>query len=152
MLASPDHVDWRPDVWIWIAILALWMSLFGRDTTLSGLFQQSSHIYVWKEILKLDRTLRVVWTGCWIVRIDGSWSNSKLLDIEEGPDRNPRHPDGWCFSLKCVRTVWHVVRTADALDSWASGRYDTSSGRLVLVGNQIFWLANCAESSGNTSK
>jgi len=48
------------------------------------------------------------------------------------------------------QTVWHVVRTADALDSWASKRYDTSSGR--LAGNQIFWLENCAKSSKNTSE
>jgi len=41
---------------------------------------------VWKEILMLDRTLRVVRTGT-------SWSSSKLLDTEEGPDGNLRRPD-----------------------------------------------------------
>jgi hypothetical protein len=65
----------------------------------------------WKEILMLDRTLRVVRTGCWIVWMDASWSSSKLLDIEEGPDGNPRRPDRWCFSLMCIRKVWHVVQT-----------------------------------------
>jgi hypothetical protein len=102
----------------------------------------------WKKILRLDRTLRVVRMGCWIVRTNASWSSSKLLDTKEGPDGNPCRPIGWCFSLKCVWTAWHVVRTADALDNWASEWYDTSSGR--LAGNRIFWLANWAESSGNT--
>jgi len=125
--ARPDHDDWCPD-----SCSNLPISVF------------------WKEILKLDRTLRVVRTGCWIVRMDTSWSNSKLLDTEDGLDGNPRHLDGWCFSLMCVRMVWHIVWTTSALDNWASGRYDTSSGQ--LAGNQIFWLANCAESSRNTSE
>jgi len=89
-----------------------------------------------KEILKLDWTLRVVRMSCWIVWTDASWSSSKLLDTEEGSDGNPRRSDGWCFSLMCVRMVWHVIRSADALDSWASGRDDTSCGR--LAGNRIF--------------
>jgi hypothetical protein len=38
-----------------------------------------------------------------------------------------------------------VVRTDDALDSWASGRYITSSGR--LQGIWFLWLLDCAESS-----
>jgi hypothetical protein len=124
------------------------MSASGRESTSSGLLQQSSHICVWKEILKLDRTLRVVQRGCWNVRTDASRSSSKLLDTEEGADGNPRRPDGWCFSLKSVLMVCHVVRMADALHSWASGRYDTSSE--WLTGNQIFWLVICAESSGST--
>jgi hypothetical protein len=103
-----------------------------------------------KKSWSFGRTLRVVRTGCWIVQTDASWSSSKLLDTEEGPDGNPRRPDGWCFSLMCVWMVWHVVRTAGALDSWASRRYDTLSGR--LIGNRIFWLANCPESSGSTSE
>jgi hypothetical protein len=139
MNARLDHADCRSDVWIWIAILTLWMSVSGRESTSSSRLRQSSHICVWKEILKLDQTLRVVQTYA-------SWSSSKLLDIEEGLDRNPRRPDGWCFSLMCIRTVCHVLLTVDAVDSWASGLYDTLSGR--LVGNWIFWLANYAESSG----
>jgi hypothetical protein len=43
-----------------------------------------------------------------------------------------------------------VVGTDDALNRWASGRYDTSFR--LLIGNQIFCLANCAESSGSTSE
>lgn len=145
MHVCPDHVDCHPDVWIWIEIHALWMSVSGRESTSVERLQQSSHICVWKEILKLDRTLRVVWTGCWIIRTYANWRSSKLLDTEEGPNGNPRHPDGWCFSLMCIRTICHVVWTVDALDRWESGQYDTSSGR--LAGNRIFWLANCAESS-----
>jgi len=79
MLARPDHADWHRDVWILNAILALWMSASGR-------LQRFSHICVLKEILKLGRTLSVV-------RTDAGWSSSKLLDIEEGPDGNPRHSD-----------------------------------------------------------
>jgi hypothetical protein len=115
----------------------------GRESTSSGWLQQSSHICVWKEILKLDWTLRVVQTGCLCLDV------CKLEQFEasrhRAPDGNPRRLEGWCFSLMCVRTVCHVIRTVDTLDSWASGRYDTSSGR--LAGNRIFWLANCAESS-----
>jgi hypothetical protein len=65
----------------------------------------------WKEILKLDRTLRVIRTGCWNVQTNASWSNSKLLDTEKGQDGNLRCPDGCCYGQLGVRTVWHVVRT-----------------------------------------
>lgn len=93
---------------------------------------------------KACRTLRVVRTGCWSVQKNPSWSKS--------------------FSIqRKVRTGIHVVRTNDALVWWTSGQYDTSSGQLELVnrwasgrddtssgqlaGNQVFWLANSAESS-----
>jgi hypothetical protein len=55
------------------------------------------------------RTLKVVQTGCGNVRTDASWNNSKLRDIEEGQDENPRRSDGWCFGQLDVQTVWHVV-------------------------------------------
>lgn len=116
------------------------MSASGRESTSPERLQQSSHICVWKEILKLHRTLRVIRMGCWIVWTYASWSSSKLLDTEEGSDGNPRRSDGWCFSLMCVWTVCHIFRKVDALDNLASGRYDTSSGR--LAGNRIFRLAN----------
>jgi hypothetical protein len=90
------------------------------------------------DICLMDECVR---TGIHVVRTDASWSSSNLLYAEEVPDGNPRRPDGWCFSLMCVQTVWHVVWTVDVLDSWASGR---------MVGNRIFWLANYVESSGNT--
>jgi hypothetical protein len=43
MLSRSDR---HPDVWILIAILALWMSASGRESTPSGRLQQSSHICV----------------------------------------------------------------------------------------------------------
>jgi len=46
MLARSDNDDWRLDVWIWIVILALWMSTSGRESTSSGRLQRSSHICV----------------------------------------------------------------------------------------------------------
>jgi len=121
-----------------------------RESTSSGRLQQSSHICVWKEILKLDRTLRVVRMGCWIVRTDASWSSSKLLDTKECPGGNPLRPDQWCFSLMWVRTIWHVLRTASALDNWESGRDDTSSGR--LTGNRIFLTCKLCIIFWNTSE
>jgi len=142
MLARPDHDDWHPDVWIWTVILALWMSAPER---VAAIFR---YLCFGKKSWSFGQTLSVIQTGCWIVRTDASWSSLNLLDIEEGPDGNPRRPDRWCFSLMGIQMVWHVVQTAGALDrdSWAPGQYDTSSRR--LVGNWIFWLANCAESSG----
>jgi hypothetical protein len=128
--------------------LTLRSSASGWESTSSERLQQSFHIWFWKENMKLGRTLRVFWTGCWNVWTDAGWSNSKLFDTKEGPDGNPRHPDEWFFSLMSVQTVWHVVRKAEALDSWASGRYETSSGR--LTGNQIFWLVIYVESSWST--
>jgi hypothetical protein len=140
MHARPDHADCRPDILIWIAILALWMIASRRESTSSGRLQQSSHICIWKEILKLDRTLRVVRTGSWIVWTYASWSSSKLLDIEEGPDGNPRRPDGWCFILMCVRTVchvvqtvWHVVQTAGREQIFLTCKLE-SSGTLLNSG------------------
>jgi hypothetical protein len=57
----------------------------------------------------------------------------------------------WSFSTqRKVQTGIHVVRLDDALVWCASERYATSFKR--LAGNRIFWLANCTESSGNTSK
>jgi hypothetical protein len=59
------------------------------------------------------RTLRVVRTGCLNVRTDVSWNRS--------------------FSIqRKVQMGIHAVWTDDALVWWASGRYDTSSGRLEL--------------------
>jgi len=119
MLARPDHEDWLPDVWILNAILALWMSASGRESTSSGWLQQSSHICV------LERNLEV-------------WSNTECC-----PDVLLKRPDG--CKLKQFEASRHrgrserkvlVIRTNDALDSWVSGRYITSSGR--LVGNRIF--------------
>jgi hypothetical protein len=70
MLACPDHANWRPGVWIWIAILTLWMSGSGRESMSSRWLQQSSHICV------LERNLE-------------SWSNT-----ESHPDRLLNRPNG----------------------------------------------------------
>jgi len=78
-------------------------------------------------------------------RLNGCKLDQKLLDTEEGPDGNPRRPDGWCFGLSSVQTVWHVVRMAGTMDKWASGRDVTWSRR--LAGNRNLWLVNSAESS-----
>jgi hypothetical protein len=150
MHVRPDHTDWRPDFWISIAILPYGWAYPDRDPHRPDGCSNLPISMFWKEILRLDRTLRIIRTGCWIVWTDASWSSSKLLEIEEGPDGNPCRLDGWYFSLMGVRTVCHVIRMADALDRWASEWFDTSSRR--LVGNWIFWFANCAESSGNTSE
>jgi hypothetical protein len=63
--------DWRPDVWISIAILALWMSPFGQEFKSSGQLQQSSHI-------------------CVLERNPEAWSNTKSR-----PDVLLKRPDGW---------------------------------------------------------
>jgi len=86
MLARPDHEDWRPDVWSLNAILALCMSASRRESTSSGRLQRSSHISVLERNPIVCRTLSVVRTCCWNVQTDASWSSSKLLDTEEGPD------------------------------------------------------------------
>jgi len=44
----PEHEDWRPDVLILNARLALWMSASGRESTSSEQLQLSSHICVLK--------------------------------------------------------------------------------------------------------
>jgi len=85
-MARPDHEGCRPDVWILNAQLTLWMSPSGRESTSFGWLQGSSHICVFEGNPIAGRTLSVVWTCCWNVRTDASWSCLKLLDTEEGPD------------------------------------------------------------------
>jgi len=103
------------------------------------------------------------WTGIYIVRIvaavfpylcfrkkSHSWSN-----IEWRPDVLLKRPDEG--KLEQFKASWHrgrsrrkvlIVRTDDVLDSWASGRYITSSRR--LQGIQFHWIVDCAESSRRT--
>jgi hypothetical protein len=76
-----------------------------------------------------------------------SWSNTEWrLDVLL------KRPEG--CKLEQLEAFWHrgrsgrkvlVVRTDDALDSWASGRYITSSGR--LQGIRFHWLLNCVKTS-----
>jgi len=94
--------------------------------------------------------------GCSDLPITVFWKEIRSLsNTESRPNVLLKRPDG--CKLEQFEASRHsgrsgrkvlVVRTDDALDSWASGRYDTSSGR--LVGNRIFWLVNCAKSSGST--
>jgi hypothetical protein len=64
MLARPDHEDWRPDIWILNAILALWMSDSERESTSSEQLQRSSHIYVLERNPIAGQTLSVIRTCC----------------------------------------------------------------------------------------
>jgi hypothetical protein len=113
----------------WLSLnyeLALTSSVSRRESTSSGRLQHSFHIWFWKENLKL-------------------WSNT-----ESRPEGLLKRPDGCKLEqLEASRyrgssgrestssgTVGHVVWTAEALDSWASWRDDTSSRR--LTGNRIF--------------
>jgi hypothetical protein len=106
MHARLNHADWCPDVWIWIVILALWINASRREYTSFGRLQRSSRNYALERNPEACRTLRVVRTCCWNVRMDACWSSSKLLDTGE-------RPDGWCFGQMDVQKVWHVVQTAD---------------------------------------
>jgi len=131
MVARPDYEDWRPDVWILNARLALWMSASRQESTSSERFQLSSHICDLERNLIADRTLNGIRKYCWNIRTDASWNKLKLLDTEEGPDEKFSRSDGWC------------------LDSWVSGRNISSSGQ--MQGIRFLWLGICAESSRNIS-
>jgi hypothetical protein len=131
MHARLDQEDWRPDIWILNAILALWMIASGRDSTSSGLLQRTFHICVLEGNPITGRTLSVIRTCCW-KRPDGCKQEQFKASRHRGR-----------FGWKVL-----IVRTEDALVRWVSGRYITLSGR--LAGNRIFLLVNCAESSGST--
>jgi len=100
--------------------------------------------------------IHVVWTVAAIFpylcfgKKSHSWSNTECC-----PDVLLKRPDR--CKLEQFEASRHrgrsggkdlAVRTEDALDSWASGRYITSSE--WLQGIWFFWLVNCAESSGST--
>jgi hypothetical protein len=85
-----------------------------------------------------DRSLKVIWTGCWVVRTDASWNRSFSIHRRVPTEIHVvRTDDAWSVG---VRAVWHVVRMDGTVDRWASGRDDTSSGRLAR--NRLFWLQN----------
>jgi hypothetical protein len=120
----------RSDGCNWIAILTLCMSASGR-------LHQSSLIWTWKENLKL---------------IDHWTSSGRATETSgrmQARTEASRYSEGsgWKFmssrrmmlGLSGVWTVWHVVRTAETVDRWASRRDDTSSRRLAR--NRLFWLA-----------
>jgi hypothetical protein len=110
-----DHADWCADVWILNAILGLWMGASGWESMSSRRLQRSSHI-------------------CVLERNPEAWSNTECR-----PDVLLKRPDK--CKLEQFKTSRHrgrfgqevlVVRTNDALNRWASGRYHTSSRWLEL--------------------
>jgi len=105
---------WRPSskVWILNAWLALWMSVFGRESTSSGQLQLSSHICVLERNPIADQTLSGVQTCCWKVWTNASWNSSKLLDTEEGPEGKFSSSGKMMLGQLSVRTEYHVVWTA----------------------------------------
>jgi hypothetical protein len=118
--------DWSLDGWIWIVILALWMSASGRESTSSELLQQSSLIWTWKENLKLDHwesSGRAAESSEWMQAgteasryrwVSGrkSTSSEQMMLWSVGrPDGMARRPDGWNYGQMSVQTGWHVVQT-----------------------------------------
>jgi len=100
--------------------------------------------------IHIVRTIAAIFPYLCFGRKSHSWSNTECR-----PDVLLKHPDR--CKLELFEASGHrgrfgqkvlVVRTDDALDSWASGRYITSSGR--LQGIQFFWLVDCTESYGST--
>jgi len=100
--------------------------------------------------IHIVRTTAAVFSYLCFGKKSHSWSNT-----EWHPDVLLKRPD-WC-KLEQFETSRHrgrfgrkvlVVRKGNALDSWASGWYITSSER--LQGIRFLWLVNCAESSRRT--
>jgi hypothetical protein len=114
--------DWRPDGDIWIAILALRRCASGRDTTSSGLLNQSSYIWTWKET-EAGRVLIGVRTCCWVVRTNASWIETSRHS--GGSGRKCTSSGQMMLGLTGVRTVWHVIRTDGIVVRWASGQDDS---------------------------
>jgi hypothetical protein len=99
--------------------------------TSSGRLQLSSHICVLERNPVTDRTLSGVWTCCWNVRMDASWTVQSFSTQGKVRMESSHHRDRWCFY------------------SWASRWNITSSGR--MQGIQFLWLGICAEFSRNIS-
>jgi hypothetical protein len=137
-------IDRPLDGWVWIANLPLRSSASRRESTSSGRLQKSSHIYFWKENLKLDRSLRVVWTGCWNVQTDASWNRSFSIQRSVRTEK-PHRPDRDALVWRSFRRYDTSSGRLGTMNRRASGRDDTSSER--LAGNRNLWLANSAESS-----
>jgi len=60
-----------------------------------------------------------------------------------GSRRKSTSSERMMLGLLGIQTVWHVVRTDETVDRWASRRDDTSSGRLT-------WLAESSETLLNS--
>jgi hypothetical protein len=107
--------DWRPKGDIWIAILALCMRAFGRESTPSERLKQSS--------LKLNLDRIRIWS------ITERRPDGLLRTVAS---RYSRCPNGKSTSsgrmmlgLTGVRTVWYVVGMDGTVVRWASGRDGT---------------------------
>jgi hypothetical protein len=141
--------DWRLDGWIWIAILALWVTASGRESTSSWRLQQSSLIWTWKENMKLDHwesseraaeTSERMQAGTkgsrcrWVSGRKSTSSERMILWSVEHPDGMVRRPDGWNYRQMSVRTGWHVVRTAGKEPKSLTRKQCRISGTLLNCG------------------
>jgi hypothetical protein len=106
------------------------MRASGQESTSSGRCINLPIFWTCKES-EADRSLMDVWTGCWDVRTNASWNRSFLIQWRVRTERYVIRTDD--AGLSSVRTVWHVVQTNGAVDRWASGRDNTSTG--LLTGN-----------------
>jgi hypothetical protein len=108
--------------------LALRSSTPRRESTSSEQLQQSSHIWFWKENMKLDHWESSRWAAETSRRMQAGTEASRC----RGRFGLESTSSGWMMlCLSGVRTVWHIVRTAGTMDRWASGWDDTSSRQLV---------------------
>jgi hypothetical protein len=117
--------DWRPDVDIWIAILALFMIASGRETTSSERCVNLPINWTWKES-ETVRVLKGVRTGCWKVWTNASWNRSFSIQCRVQMEKI-RRPDGWCWF------VCHPVgmnTSSGRMEQWTNGHPDGMTRRL----------------------
>jgi hypothetical protein len=109
----PDGIPHRPDGWLIFPFLKL-----GKNQ--------------WTV-----RELIGVRTCCWNVWTEQAGTEASRYDVGVRTEE-ARRPNRWCLSVWCLDGM---TRCPDGtVDRWASGRDDTSSGR--LTGNlKFFWLA-----------
>jgi len=132
------NADWHPDGDIWIAILALFMSASGRETTSSGQCINLPIFWTWKES-EADRSLMDIRTGCWDVQTDASWNRSFSIQWRVQTERYVVQTDD--AGLSGVRSGW--IRRPDR---WNSGQMDVPMADKEF---EIFYLFRSAESSEN---
>jgi hypothetical protein len=117
------------------------MRSFGRESTSSERLDQSSLIWTWKENLKLIDQ----WTSSGQAA-ETSWRIQAGIEASRysGGSEQKSTLSGWMMlGLSVIRTEWHVVRTDDSLDRWASGRDGMSSE--WLAGNRNLWLVKTVQ-------
>jgi hypothetical protein len=118
------------------------MSASGWESTSPGRLHQSSLIWTWKENLKLIDH----WTSSGrAAETSGRMQvGTEASRYSEGSGRKYTSSGRMMLDLSGILTEWHVVQTDGTVDTWASRRDDTSSGRLTR--NRFFWLVTSAES------